>query len=98
MRFLRPYPASPEIERKLEEKHQIAFAEVEELFHNRPRIIRGKKDQYGEYRYTAFGQTDDSRYLMAVFIGTPPDGAKVITARDMNEHERRRSRRGKSDG
>ncbi len=58
MRFLRAYPASSDIEEKLISKHGIEFKEVEEVFRNSPKVFRGKRDQYGEYRYRAMGQTD----------------------------------------
>lgn len=37
----------------------------------------------------ALGQTEDSRYLMVVFTIPKLGKAKVITARDMNNRERR---------
>jgi uncharacterized DUF497 family protein len=95
MKRLRPYPASPEIEEKLQWKHRIEWVEVEEVFANDPVIIRGKQDQYGEVRFYAYGQTDAGRYLMIAFVPMEDWQAKVITGRDMIDHERRRFKRRK---
>lgn len=95
MRLLNLYPASPKIEEKLEQRHGVQFSDVEEVFRNDPKISRGPRDQYGEYRYRALGQTDAGRYLAIIFVPMAGWRAKVITARDMDNAERRQYRRGK---
>jgi hypothetical protein len=58
---------------------------------NRPLIrFREKGKVRGEHVYTARGQTNAGRYLVAFFIYKPPTHtALVISARDMNSTERR---------
>ncbi len=85
-----PYPASRSILEKIEVKHGLQWEEVEEVFEGKMRIFRThRRDQYGESRYLALGRTKAGRYLTVFFIGVPPDQAKVLTARDMDEKERR---------
>ena len=44
----------------------------------------------GEDLYNALGRTKDGRYLSIFFIRKLNNKALIITARDMNRHERRR--------
>ncbi|MBI3540739.1 MAG: BrnT family toxin [Deltaproteobacteria bacterium] len=89
-RQLHPYPASREVLEKLEVKHGIQWYEIEEVFRGRIKLYRTQKsDQYGEARYLGLGRSRAGRYLTVFFVGVPPDQAKIITARDMNEKERR---------
>lgn len=93
-RELIPFPASPNIVDKLKATHDIEWEEVEEAFKEHPRLFRFlKADQYGESRYYALGRTYAGRYLTVVYVPVPPNRAKVITARDMDDKERRRYRR-----
>jgi len=90
-RELIPYPASLAILDKIEARHAITWEEVEEAFRNRPRLFRFlKADQYGEPRYHASGRTFAGRYLTVIYVPVAPNGAKVISARDMDASERRR--------
>lgn len=89
MKRLRPVPASQEILEKIEEKHGIRFEEIEELFRRPHVVLRGSVDQYGERRYSSLGQTSAGRYLLVVYAGAEPGIARVITAREMMERERR---------
>ena len=74
-----PFPASSEITGKLKVKHDIEWEEVEEIFHNNPRLFLSTiADQYGESRYNALGRTDAGRYLIIFFIPVLPNLAKVI--------------------
>ena len=89
MKRVKPLPASQEILEKIEDKHGINFHEVQELF-RRPQVaLRSAKDQYGERRYVSLGQTSAGRYLFVVYTVPKPFLAKVITARDMMDRERR---------
>jgi uncharacterized protein len=75
---------------KLEWKHQVAPDEVEEIFANQPRyrrIARGHVQD--EDVYGAFGQTDSGRCVSVFFIKKPQNAALVISARDMDNRERR---------
>lgn len=90
MKKLNPYPASREILEKLETKHGIGWEEIEEVFQGDIRLLRThKRDQYGESRYLALGRTKAGRYVTVFFVSVAPDQAKVITARDMDEKERK---------
>ena len=87
---LYPYPASGEILEKLEAKHRVHWQEVEEVFKGKMRIYRTQsQDQYGESRYLGLGRTKAGRYLTIFFVGVAPDQAKVISARDMDQKERK---------
>ena len=92
-RRLRPIPGSREILEKIEEKHGIDFAEVEDLFLRPHVVLRGAKDKYGQRRYTSLGKTAAGRHLMVVYAIEHRGVAKVITARNMNPRERRYYRR-----
>lgn len=89
MKRLEPVPASPEILKKIEEKHGIDFSEVEELFRRKHLVLMGPVDQYGERRYTSLGQAADGRYRFVIYTIPGPGVAKVITAREMMPQERR---------
>ncbi len=47
----------------------------------------------GEDVYAAIGQTDAGRYLIVFFIHKPANTALILSARDMDEKERRRYER-----
>ena len=82
---------------KLAVKHSVEPWEVEEVFANSPRIrFRHKGNRQGEDVYIALGQTDAGRYLFVVFIHKPrtqdrlSSQALVVSARDMEQKERKR--------
>ena len=84
----------PDIIEKLAAKHQITQDEVEEVFFNRPRYRLVESGyQEGEDVYAALGQTDAGRYLIVFFIHKPANTALILSARDMDEKERRRYER-----
>ena len=70
---------------KIESKHGVFTDEVEECFKDPRRKIR--KARAG--RYHLFARTFEGRYLFVVYV--PLDGieVRVITARDMDDTERR---------
>jgi uncharacterized DUF497 family protein len=81
----------PDIVEKLEVKHRVAQEEVEEVFLNRPRVRFVESGHTrGEDVYAAGGQTEAGRYLMVFFIQKRDHRALIVTARDMDEKERRR--------
>lgn len=85
-----PYPASRPVLEKIEVKHGVRWQEIEEVFRGRIKLYRTHRhDQYGETRYLALGRTKGGRYLAVFFVTVPPDQAKVITARTMDEKEKR---------
>ncbi len=86
----------PDIIDKLDWKHHIVPEEVEQVFESHPlyrRIERGKV--HGEDLYAALGQTDLGRYLIVFFIHKISGEALVISARDMEQKDRRQYERKK---
>ena len=75
------------------ESHDVSESECEQLFFNRPLIVR-RDDGHSESetRYYVLGRTDASRLLFAVFT-IRGDKVRVISARDMTHAERRRYQR-----
>ena len=72
--------------------HSVSPEEVEEALFNEeaaPLIMRGK-----EGRYLAYGKTDGGRLLLIVWVPRYRK-TKIVTARDMNEKEKRFYRRSK---
>jgi uncharacterized DUF497 family protein len=79
-----------EIVEKLDVKHQVMPEEVEQAFVNDPRIRRMNRGHYrGEDVYRALGQTDGGRYLTVFFIHKLTNEALVLSARDMDDKERK---------
>lgn len=76
---------------KIEVKHGVYQNEVREALFSTPRIRRiGKgKSQRNEHLYVAYGQTEDGRYLTIFFIHKPGNEALIISARDMDDKERK---------
>ena len=75
---------------KLERKHNVREREVRQIFANSPYFRFSQRGQYaGENVYVAFGQTDGGRYLVVFFIHKLTLVALVLSARDMDEKERR---------
>lgn len=71
------------------EKHGVAHIECEEIFFNKPIIVK-KDDPHsrGENRYFALGRTDADRFLFIVFT-IRGNKIRVISARDMSRKERK---------
>ncbi len=81
----------PDIIEKLAVKHHVTQDEAEEVFFNKPRyrfVESGHRS--GEDVYSASGQTDAGRYLIVFFIYKADKAALILSARDMDEKERRR--------
>ena len=75
---------------KIASKHRVKTTEVEEVFSNHPFFnFASKGKRSGEDVYSAIGQTDAGRYLIVFFILKPHHPALVISARDMDNKERR---------
>ena len=76
---------------KLEQKHHVQPIEVEQVFAHRPRVQFAERGKVpGEDLYAAWGRTDAGRYLIVLFIYKRKGRALVISARDMNQHEKKR--------
>ena len=81
----------PAIVDKLASKHDVTPKEVEDvLFHPQlyvRRVERGYRS--GEDVYAAMGQSAGGRYLIVFFIYKQSREALIVSARDMDSHERR---------
>jgi len=79
-----------EVIEKLHVKHQVFPEEVEEVLDNQPLVRRMNKGRYrGEDVYRALGRTDAGRYLAVFFIYKQTYEALILSARNMDEKERR---------
>jgi hypothetical protein len=84
----------PDIIDKLAVKHQVTQDEVEEIFFSRPRFrFVESGDRSGEDVYAGYGQTDAGRHLIVFFIHKAARTALILSARDMDDGERRRHER-----
>ncbi|MDI6886637.1 MAG: BrnT family toxin [archaeon] len=76
---------------KIESKHHVTMVEVEEILNGRRKIYRiAKGDVKGEEVYLALGRTSAGRYLSVFFIFKKNHSVLPISARDMDDKERRR--------
>ncbi len=79
-----------DIVEKLAAKHRVTPDEVEQVFDNRPAVRRMNKGHFrGEDVYRALGQTDTGRYLVVFFIHKLTDEVLILSARDMDDKERK---------
>lgn len=84
----------PDIIDKLAVKHNVSQDEAEDVFFNRPRYRFAESGHRpGEAVYSAAGQTDAGRYLVVFFIHKADNTALVLSARDMDQRERRQYER-----
>jgi len=75
-------------------RHNVTSGEVEEVCFGSPLILKSKKAAKGPNPiYYALGQTESGRYLFITFISFKHGRAMVITARDMDQTERKYYRR-----
>ena len=80
----------PDVVEKLIVKHRVTQDDVEEVFFNDPRyrfVERGYRP--GEDVYAALGQTQAGRHLIVFFINKGRGVVLPISARDMDDSERR---------
>ena len=84
----------PHIVDKLEWKHQVAPAEVEQVVFGRPLFRKTQKGHVpGEDVYAALGQTEAGRYLIVFFVYKQTREALILSAREMDDQERRQYER-----
>ena len=84
----------PHIVNKLAVKHHVMQDEVEEVIFNHPKYRFAESGhQSGEDVYAAFGQTDAGRYLAVFFVRKSGNRALILSARDMDQKERKRYER-----
>lgn len=75
---------------KLYQKHRVTQTEVEEVIEGRPKFRKMKKGRFaGEDVYLAAGRTHEGRYLVVFFIWKTEGEALILSARDMDEKERK---------
>ncbi len=80
-----------EVVQKLLWKRSVEINEVHEIFLNKPKFrFVEKGHRKGENVYAAFGQTDAGRYLIRFFVYKKDNCASIVSARDMNDSERKR--------
>jgi len=80
----------PHILDKLVWKHHVSPEEVEEVLFDTLLYRKVQKGHVsGEDLYAALGQTEAGRYLIIFFIYKPTREALILSARDMDEKERR---------
>ena len=85
----------PHIVDKLDWKHHVSPAEVEEVLFSRAAFRRVQKGHIpGEDVYSALGQTQAGRYLIVLFVYKASQEALILSARDMDSQERRLYERG----
>ena len=84
----------PQIIDKLDWKHGVAPEEVEEVLFGNPMYRKVQKGHIpGEDLYAALGRSDAGRYLIVFFVYKPTREALILSARDMNDKERRQYER-----
>src|SRR6266581_3642159 len=75
---------------KISGKHNVTTDEVEDILFGKSHFRRAQKGHIkGEDLYTAYGQTAGGRYLIVLFVRKEQTAALPISARDMNDSERR---------
>lgn len=71
-------------------RHDVTPEEVEEVCFSGPLILRSKQAAKGNNPlYYALGRTESGRYLFIVFVRFKHARAMVVTARDMNQAEKK---------
>ena len=70
-------------------KHNVENWECEQVFFNRPLLVlKDPKHSVSEERWAVFGKTDTDRFLVVIFTKRN-DLIRIISARDMNNRERK---------
>lgn len=71
-------------------KHDVNYKEYEQVFFNKPLLIRGDEIHSDkEKRYQVLGKSDNNRLLFIVFT-IRGDQIRVISARNQNKNERQK--------
>ena len=77
--------------KKIENKHLVSMVEVEEILHGKKKVYHiAKGDVKGEDVYLALGRTSAGRYLSVFYILKKNHDVLPISARDMDNKERRK--------
>lgn len=70
---------------KIESRHGVTFAEVEQACLSESRHVRRGR----EGLYKLFSQTANGRYILVVLVNLGRGAWRVVTAREMTDSERR---------
>ncbi len=65
-------------------RHDVEADEAEAVLDNNPLILRTSDN-----KYLAYGQTDEGRFLLVVFVRKPGQIVRAITARDLTSEEKK---------
>lgn len=71
-------------------RHGVETDEAESILDDTPLILHTE-----DGKYLAYGQTDEGRNLLVVFVRKSASLIRVISARDMTEAEKKKHRRRK---
>lgn len=75
---------------KLAAKHGVSVEEAEEVLRSKPHIRKvGRGHVKGEHVYAAYGQSATGRYVMVFYIRKLTGALLPISARDMDDAERK---------
>ena len=75
---------------KIVTKHGVSITEVEELLYSEPHIRKVNRGHVkGEHVYAAYGQSLAGRYLIVFYIRKLTGSLLPISARDMDDSERK---------
>ena len=66
-------------------RHKVRRDEVEQVFGNDPLIFKGRDQKL----YLAYGRSDAGRFLTVAYVVKKKQIGIVLTARDMEQKERR---------
>jgi uncharacterized DUF497 family protein len=70
-------------------KHNVTIEEIFEVFFNIEEAPRIRRSPRGGKRYIAQGRTEAGRYLTIAFERKNHESIEIVTAREMQGHERR---------
>jgi len=75
---------------KIVSKHAVSPDEVEQVFQDLPQFRKMHRGRIqSEHVYRALGQTDEGRYLVVFFIHKRDHTALILSAREMDDKERK---------
>jgi len=80
---------SQDIADKIHSKHAVSEQEVYEIFENEEELVWIRRSQTMSGRYVAYGRTMGGRYLFVPFELDKENVAHIVSAREMDEAERR---------
>ena len=91
--FINDIVIDPYVADKIRSKHHVSEQEVYEIFENDEETVWIRRSHKVGGRYVAYGQTLGGRYLFVPFELDEENTAHIVSAREMDEAERRLYRR-----